>query len=181
MTWQKNLPMWLTMGRIFSVPLVVGFMAPQTFVYNLIAAAIFTIASITDYYDGYFARKYNAVSNMGKFMDPIADKILVSSVLILLVTKNLVDPYMVILIIARDTYISGIRSVAAADNIIISAKPTGKWKTGVQMVAIPALMIGDLWGIPVAKIAYFSLWVAVLLSVFSGAEYYLAYLKAKKN
>ena len=76
--------------------------------------------SITDYYDGYFARKYNAISNMGKFMDPVADKILVSSTLVMLLFLNRIDPYMVILILTRDTYIGGLRAIAAADQFVIA-------------------------------------------------------------
>jgi len=99
------------------------------------------LASVTDYFDGYFARKYQAVSNFGKFMDPIADKILVTSVLTMLLAMGKIDAWMVIIILARDNFIGGIRSVAAADQIVIDAKPAGKWKTAMQMVAIPIVIV----------------------------------------
>lgn len=176
--WQQKLPMWITISRIIAVPIIVTIMFPNVLIYNVIAAALFIIASISDYYDGYFARKYNAVSNMGKFMDPIADKILVTSILVMLIPTDKIDPIMVIIILARDTFIGGIRSVAAADGIVIDAKPTGKWKTALQMVAIPAVIIGDTWlNIPFEKIGYWVLWVSVILSVTSGVQYYYGYLK----
>lgn len=176
--WQKKLPMFFTMLRIYLTPIILLVMWPRTFEWNIVGCILFIAASITDYYDGYFARKYNAVSNMGKFMDPIADKILVSSILIALLARGVIDPYMIILIIARDTYIGGIRSVAAADNIIIDAQSAGKWKTAFQMVAIPTLIL-DYPHFPLSQIAYFFMWVTVALSLYSGWNYYRAYSKAK--
>lgn len=178
--WQQKLPMWITMARIFAVPVIVAIMFPNVLYLNVVAAALFIIASISDYYDGYFARKYNAVSNMGKFMDPIADKILVTSILVMLIPTGRIDPIMVIIILARDTFIGGIRSVAAADGIVIDAKPTGKWKTALQMIAIPAVIIGDTWlKIPFEKVGYYTLWISVILSVTSGFQYYFGYLKSR--
>jgi len=174
--------MTITWFRIFLVPLIIAFLWPNQLWMNVIAAILFMIASISDYYDGYFARKYNSISNMGKFMDPIADKILVTSILVILIPTEKIDPLMVIVILARDTFISGIRSVAAADGIIIDAKPVGKWKTALQMVAIPAVMIDDrVFGIPFDKIGYWVLWFSVILSVTSGVQYYLGYLKNRKT
>lgn len=164
------------------VPFVLLAMHPYTLPWNITAALLFMVASITDYYDGYFARKYQAVSNMGKFMDPIADKILVTGVLIMLLYQGKVDPWMVLLILSRDTFIGGIRAVAAADQIIIDAKPTGKWKTALQMVGIPALIIGEIEWIPyTAKIGYGLLWISVVLSITSGIEYYRNYVRNRKG
>lgn len=180
--WQKKLPMRITLSRIVMVPFIVGLMIPNQLPYNLVAAGFFILASISDYYDGYFARKYNAVSNMGKFMDPIADKILVTSILVMLVPTQKIEPLMAIIILARDTLIGGIRSVAAADQIIIAAKPAGKWKTAMQMIAIPAVIIDQpVWGIPFEKIGYWVLWASVILSVTSGFEYYWGYLQSRKK
>jgi len=178
--WKKSLPMWITLSRIVLVPFIVALMWPNNLAGNVAAAIFFLIASISDYYDGYFARKYNAVSTMGKFMDPIADKILVTSILVMLVPDR-IEPLMVIIILARDNFIGGLRSVAAADRIIIDAKPAGKWKTALQMVAIPAVIINQRFlGIPFEKIGYWVLWGSVILSVTSGIQYYLGYLKAKQ-
>ena len=180
--WKKQLPMWITSFRMFIVPLIVWTLSPQTLAWNIVSAVLFIIASISDYFDGYYARKFNAVSNMGKFMDPIADKILVTSILVMLIPLDKIDPYMVIVILARDTLISGLRQVAAADQIIIAAQASGKWKTALQMVAIPAVIIGEKsWGIPFDKIGYWVLWVSTILSVTSGIQYVVGYLKALKT
>ena len=170
--WQQKLPMQITWFRIWMVPIILAFLWPNELPWNAVAAGLFILTSISDYYDGYFARKYNATSTMGKFMDPIADKILVTSVLVMLIPTQKIDPWMVIVILARDTFIGGIRSIAASDGIVIDAKPTGKWKTALQMVAIPAVMIDDRFlGIPFDRIGYWVLWVSVVLSVTSGLEY----------
>lgn len=180
---QKKLPMRITLSRIFAVPIIAAMMWPNVPTWNIAAAVFFMLASITDYYDGYFARKYNAVSTFGKFMDPIADKILVTSVLALLLSQGKIDVGMVLIILARDNFIGGIRSVAAADQIIIAAKPAGKWKTAMQMIAIPIVIIGNMDPyLPyLDKIGYGVLWISVILSITSGIEYYLGYLKSRKN
>lgn len=180
---QKSLPTKITMSRIFMVPIIVALMWPDTLLWNIAAAAAFLLASVTDYYDGYYARKYNAVSSFGKFMDPIADKILVTSILAMLLAEGKIDALMVIVILARDNFIGGIRSVAAADQIIIAAKPAGKWKTAMQMVAIPIVIIGNMDPyIPyIDKVGYGVLWVSVILSITSGVEYYFGYLKSRKG
>lgn len=174
--------MWITVSRIAMVPFVLLCMLPNNFWWNVAAAFLFILASITDYYDGYFARKYQAVSNMGKFMDPVADKILVSSVLVMMAYYQKIDPWMVVVILGRDNFISGVRAVAAADGVVIAAKSAGKWKTALQMGAIPGLLIGEIPGyLPyLDKIAYGLLWISVLLSISSGVEYYLAYLSSRK-
>ncbi|MNK01262.1 CDP-diacylglycerol--glycerol-3-phosphate 3-phosphatidyltransferase [compost metagenome] len=180
--WQRKLPMRITLSRVYMVPFVVAAMWPGKLSWNIVAACLFMLASVTDYYDGYYARKYNVVSNMGKFMDPIADKILVTSVLAMLLFQGKVDVIMVILILARDNFIGGIRSVAAADQVVIAAKAAGKWKTAMQMIAIPLVIIGNFEPyIPyLDKIGYGILWISVILSITSGIEYYLGYLKSRK-
>lgn len=182
--WQKKLPMWITLSRIIlTIPILLLLSDGQVFM-NWLACFLFVIASLTDYYDGYFARKYHATSNMGKFMDPVADKILVSAVLIVFVFQKLVDPFMVSLIITRDTLIGGLRSIAAADQIVIDAKPAGKWKTALQMSAIPFLILGpQTWSyfqihFPLHQISYFALWISTLLSLTSGWDYFQGYKKA---
>ncbi len=175
--WQKKLPLHLTMSRVYLVPLIVSCMTSNEIKWRVLAALLFVLASITDYYDGYFARLYNAVSNMGKFMDPVADKILVTSVLVMLVQKGQVSATMVIIILIRDTLIGGIRSVAAADQIVIDAKTAGKWKTGIQMVAIPAVIIDALPGAldSLGQVGLLLLWISTILSITSGIGYFLAF------
>ncbi len=181
--WQQRLPMRLTLLRIFLAVPACFALSMSGFWWNLSAAVLFIVASITDYYDGYFARKYNATTNMGKFMDPIADKILVTSILTLLIVQNKIDPFLVIILTARDTYIGGIRAVAAADGVVIAAKTAGKWKTALQMTAIPATIIGHLPFLPgpvglLGQIGYSLLWISTILSMTSGVQYELAYREA---
>jgi CDP-diacylglycerol--glycerol-3-phosphate 3-phosphatidyltransferase len=155
---------------------------PTEAVFGYLAAALFILASLTDWWDGYFARKYDAVSNFGKFMDPIADKILVSSTLIMLIPSGRVDAVLVVLLIARDILIGGVRSVAAADNVIIDAKSSGKWKTAVQMIGIPAVLIREpIFGLPIHMIGYILLWVSVILSLISATQYLHGYFSRAKR
>lgn len=184
--WRKKLPMWFTLSRMVLALPILALMTLEGNSLKWIACALFGLASITDYYDGYFARKYDASTNMGKFMDPVADKILVSAILVMLVVQKHIDPFMVVLIITRDTLIGGLRSVAAADQIVIAAKPAGKWKTALQMSAIPFLILGpEVWvTYPLHNWAYGALWVSTILSLTSGWEYLQGYqeaIKAKKN
>lgn len=179
---QKKLGTRITISRIVLAPVIVALMWPNDLGLNVVAAIIFALASMTDWADGYFARKYESVSNFGKFMDPIADKILVTSVLAMLLSLGKIDAWMVIIILARDNFIGGLRSVAAADAIIIAAKPAGKWKTAMQMIAIPLVMVGHLEFLPfLDKIGYGVLWVSVILSITSAIEYYIAYLKGLRE
>lgn len=180
--WKKKLPMWLTWARIAMSPLLVILLSFQpSDTIGFISAVVFTIASITDWFDGSLARKYKAESTMGKFMDPIADKVLVSSVLIMLLPLGRVHPIMVIILLLRDILVGGIRSVAAADGVIISAKNTGKWKTGIQMVGIPAVLIHTpILGVPTHDLGIALLWISAALSSISGFQYIHAYLNAKK-
>ena len=179
-SWKHNLPTVLTYSRAAVAPVILGILMSGWSWSGWTAAILFIMGSLTDWFDGYFARKYKVESNMGKFMDPIADKILVLSAIIMLLAMGRVDPIMVFLFLARDIFIGGIRSVAAANNMIIAAKPFGKWKTAFQMVAIPCLLVYEpLFKIPIADIGYYALWVSVGLSLISGAEYTIGYYKSR--
>lgn len=178
--WKKKLPFHLSMSRVYALPLILFLMTREPLAEKFLAAVVFALASLTDYFDGHLARKWNVVTTLGKFLDPVTDKILVSSVLCYLLFQGKVDPYSVILLIARDTFIGGIRSVAATDKIIIDAKPAGKWKTGLQMGAIPLLILSPYHDI-FDKVGYGLLWISVILSITSGIEYFQGYLKSKKS
>ena len=172
--------MILTYSRAAAAPLVLAVLMSGWTWAGWAAAALFVLASITDWLDGHFARRWAVESNMGKFMDPIADKILVLGAICMLLAMGRVDPVMVFLMLARDIFIGGIRSVAAANNLIIAAKPFGKWKTAIQMCAIPLLLIYEpVFRVPIADIGYFALWVSVGLSLISGAEYTLGYYRGR--
>ncbi len=177
--WQQNLPMILTYARAGAAPVILAILMSGWSAAGWAAAILFVLASLTDWFDGMLARKYKVESNMGRFMDPIADKILVLGAIVMLLAMNRVDPVMVFLFLARDIFIGGIRAVAAANNLVIAAKPFGKIKTAFQMFAIPCLLIYDpLFGIPIADVGYYGLWVSVGLSIISGAEYTIAFYRS---
>lgn len=179
--WKKRLPMQLTWGRMAVCPLIVGLLVLGGPIDRWIAAGLFIAASITDWFDGYFARKYKAISSMGKFMDPIADKILVASTLIMLIPLDRVGPIVVLLLLVRDILIGGIRAVAATDNLVIDAKATGKWKTGLQMVAIPAILVDVPFDLPLLRIGQSLLWFSVVLSLLSGWQYVQMYRESRTD
>ena len=138
-----NLPNKLTLFRVVLIPFFVFFLlAPYFEEYgNYIAVAIFIVASITDFLDGKIARKYNLVTNFGKFMDPLADKLLVCSALICLIQLELIPAWVVIIIIAREFIISGFRLVAQDNGVVIAASYWGKFKTAFQMLTVIVLIL----------------------------------------
>ena len=161
-----NLPNKLTVARVIAVPFfILAFMTNHF----LIAFVIFILASLTDMLDGKIARKYNLVTNFGKIMDPLADKILVYSAFCLLITTGAVPAWMLIIILAREFTISGMRMVAAAEGIVIAAGLTGKIKTVLQMIAVPLLLLVG----PFELLANIFLWASLIMTVWSGIEYVL--------
>lgn len=170
--WKRNLPNLITWFRIAVAPIIVIVLSFKNPWSGWVAGGLFIIASLSDYFDGKLARDWGVVSTAGKYLDPIADKVLVTTTLVMLIPTGRLDVYMVIILIARDTLVDGIRSIAAAQRIVIPAGVLGKWKTAIQMVAIPTVLIHDtLFGIPLARIGYVILWVSVGLSVISGLSY----------
>ncbi len=138
-----NLPNKLTLLRVCLVPVFVVFLllTPDHLYFKWIALGIFIVASLTDLLDGKIARKYNLVTNFGKFMDPLADKLLVCSALVGLTSLDVIPAWMTIVIIAREFIISGFRLIAAEKGTVIAASMWGKWKTTFQMVTICVLMV----------------------------------------
>ena len=167
-----NLPNKLTLFRVILIPFFVFFLlAPYFEGYgNYVAVVIFIIASITDFLDGKIARKYNLVTNFGKFMDPLADKLLVSSALISLIALNKIPAWIVIVIIAREFIISGFRLVAADNGVVIAASYWGKFKTAFQMVTVIVLILN----IPVKVfdvIGTVLIYISLALTVISLIDY----------
>lgn len=164
-----NLPNKLTMFRVILIPFFVVFMLVDiTTVDKWIALAIFIIASLTDLLDGKIARKYNLVTNFGKFMDPLADKLLVCSALICLVALDKIPAWIVIIIIAREFIISGFRLIASDNGVVIAASYWGKFKTTFQMVMI-CLMIADIPALNL--LTAIVMWAALILTVVSLVDY----------
>lgn len=166
-----NLPNKLTVLRVILIPFfVISLLAFHGNVrfFRYLAAAIFIVASLTDLLDGKIARKYNLVTNFGKFMDPLADKLLVCSALICLIQLGQLPAWIVIIIVSREFIISGFRLVAAEQGLVIAASYWGKFKTTFQMVAV-VLMIVNLPVLHVVTAA--CTWIAVALTIISLVDY----------
>ena len=161
-----NLPNKLTLGRMIAVPF---FIALYMMGYYLPALILFILASLTDMLDGQIARKYNLVTNFGKIMDPLADKVLVYSAFCLFIEKGVMPAWMLIVILAREFIVSGVRTVAAAGGKVIAAAMSGKIKTVLQMIAVPLLIL-DSPGI-IHTLARVFLWASLVMTAVSGAEY----------
>lgn len=166
-----NLANKLTMLRILMIPVFIAVLVyskDREIVYRYIALGIFIIASATDALDGYVARRYNMITDFGKLMDPLADKILVSSALIILIELGNISSWVVSIVIAREFIISGIRLIATEKNIIIAASPLGKLKTVSQMLSV-ILMLLSIEAI--SFITDISVWLMCILSVVSLLDY----------
>jgi CDP-diacylglycerol--glycerol-3-phosphate 3-phosphatidyltransferase len=175
-----NLPNSLTIARIFFVPLLVAALVEQnvsvrvfgvTVTNEWLALAIFLIAAATDLLDGYLARRWGQVTTIGTLLDPIADKLLVSSALISLVQVNAVPAWMVILVVGREFAISGLRSIAAAEGYTIRASDLGKTKMVAQVTAISFLLV-SIRHPEIATLAYWMMWVVVLFAMLSAIGYF---------
>ena len=169
-----NLPNKLTIARMCMVPLFMIALMMNTPASRIIATVIFALASLTDMLDGQIARKHNMVTNFGKLMDPLADKVLTAAAMICLVELGDLAAWIAVVIIFREYLITGLRSVAANENIVVAANIWGKVKTVCQMIALMLLMLKPqilaLCGI---DIGLWMMYVAVALTIYSGLDYVL--------
>jgi CDP-diacylglycerol--glycerol-3-phosphate 3-phosphatidyltransferase len=171
-------PNFLTMLRIFAVPLLIFLLLFDTKVTTFFAALVFAIASITDYFDGYLARKYGLVSSLGKMLDPLADKLLISSVFIMLVSLGFMPAWIACIIIGREIAVTGLRSILAENGEDVAASMLGKYKTGFQIAAaIPLILHYNYFGIDFNAIGMIMLYGALVFTLWSGIDYFL---KSKK-
>lgn len=178
---KMNLPNKLTMLRVIMVPFFVVFLllAPDYPAFKWVAFGLFVVASLTDLLDGHIARKYNLITNFGKFMDPLADKLLVSAALICLTELGFVPAWMTIVIISREFIISGFRLIAAERGIVIAAGWLGKWKTTVTMIMLSMMLLAvNTIGFPTTRvydiymlITEVLLWISLILTVVSLVDY----------
>jgi CDP-diacylglycerol--glycerol-3-phosphate 3-phosphatidyltransferase len=183
-----NLPNRITFFRMLMIPVVVltlyfsddtpGFLVPYQPWLGHVACWIFVVASITDFLDGYIARKRNIVTVFGSFLDPIADKFLVVSSLIMLLAVDHVHPIVVIILVVREMYMTSLRLLALTEGVDVPVSSMGKWKTGTQMVAIPMLMIYDtfLW-MDLPLIGTILIYISAILSLWSALIYSLHMIK----
>jgi CDP-diacylglycerol--glycerol-3-phosphate 3-phosphatidyltransferase len=176
-------PNVLTITRMAASPLIVVLLIfPGSRFAAFLAALIFSIASITDYFDGYFARKWNMVSNFGKVMDPLADKLIVSSSIIMMASCGWIEGWIVCVILGRELAVTGLRSIIAESGQDVSASSLGKYKTGFQIAAIiPLLLHYTYLGIDFHRIGSFLLYIAMIFTVWSGADYFIRFRKLLKK
>ena len=173
-----NIPNLLSLSRILSVPVFIILMLEPSPVRALIAGIVFSLASATDWLDGYLARKWGQVTKVGKLLDPIADKILIMAALVTLVEmrSEVVHSWMAIMLIGREFAVTGLRAIAASEGIVIPAETVGKYKVGAQITAVVSLLLDyyldNGWLTDLGRIA---LWIAVVLAVYSAVQYFLRY------
>ncbi|MCL4441433.1 MAG: CDP-diacylglycerol--glycerol-3-phosphate 3-phosphatidyltransferase [Firmicutes bacterium] len=167
-----NLPNRLTLARMFLIPVFLAVVTLKIKYGDIIAAGVFVLAASTDGLDGYIARKNKQVTTLGKFMDPLADKLLVSAALIVLVELGKISAWVAVLIIGREFMVTGLRAIAAAEGVVISASKLGKWKTVTQIIAIVVMFLQNVTfqflGFDLGKIA---MAVAVFFTIWSGVDY----------
>ena len=177
-----NLPTWITIVRIFLTPVLVVILMTKTtglehfgLPWQMIGAGVFLLASLTDYLDGWLARRRNQVTTLGILLDPIADKLLTSAAFISLVQIGVARAWMVWIIIGREFAVDGLRMIASSQRITVGSSVWGKYKTVSQVVAIVLLIFGNTylgrWD-PAGEVA---IWVVVILAIFSAADYFLKF------
>jgi CDP-diacylglycerol--glycerol-3-phosphate 3-phosphatidyltransferase len=176
-----NIPNLLTMARIAVIPFFIWLLDSPTPKRGFWACIVFTAAAITDILDGYLARKLGVVSVLGKFLDPLADKLIVMAALVWLVSLDRIAAWVVVLLLAREISVTGLRSVAASEGVVISAGHEGKTKTALQMIGIVALVLGypyhlsyvgiDLGVVDMVHVGQLLVYLSLLFSFASAAQY----------
>src|SRR5688572_20441680 len=171
-----SLPNLLTLSRIVAIPILVALLFIRHPAAAWMACIIFTVAAVTDYFDGHFARTRRQVSAIGVFLDPIADKLLVAAVILMLVATTRIDGLAVLpalVILCREILVSGLREFLAGIRVSVPVSRLAKWKTAIQMVALGFLIVGEAGpaAVPVRAIGETGLWGAAILTLFTGYDY----------
>jgi CDP-diacylglycerol--glycerol-3-phosphate 3-phosphatidyltransferase len=183
-----NLPNLITMGRIAAIPLLCFLLLSPDRENGFWAAALFAVASVTDWLDGYLARRMGIVTVFGKFLDPIADKLIVMAALIMILPFERVPAWMVLVILGREMIITGLRGIASTEGIVIPASNLGKFKTIFQLVAIIGLLLHydyhwffsidhPLLVVNMHHVGMFYLWIATVITIWSGVDYLYKFIR----
>ena len=173
-----NLPNTITLLRMGMVPFLFVLLSSPGEFWSLILAILFVIASITDFFDGYIARKYNLITTMGKFLDPIADKLIVNTAMILMIPIHRIPAWIVAITIIRDLIVDVIRSIASSEGNYIQASSIGKQKTLAQNIAVTALIIHySILGLDAHFVGIIILYIALLLTIYSGVDYFIKFYR----
>lgn len=173
-----SLPNGLTVIRILAIPIILLLLFAPGKAYQIITALLFLSVALTDTLDGYFARRQKMVTTLGKFLDPLADKLLIATSLIALISAREVPFWMVIVIVGREIAVTGLRGIAVSQGMVISASTLGKYKTVFEMASIFFLILnGDYFSINFYQVGIGLLWVALILAVVSAIDYFKKFLK----
>jgi CDP-diacylglycerol--glycerol-3-phosphate 3-phosphatidyltransferase len=174
-------PNLVTLFRIATAPVLVWLLMYTGPAASWAAAGVFFVATVSDYFDGYLARSYDSVSTLGKFLDPMADKLVVMTALIMLTGMARmphVPAWMVVVLVSRETLVTGLRAVAAAEGLIVGAEELGKYKMALQSIAVHGLLIHYTYlHVDFFAAGMFVLWIAMVVSVWSGIDYYVRVLR----
>ncbi len=173
-----NLPNGVTFIRILAIPAVLFLLFAKGRTFEVITAFVFLLVSLTDMLDGYFARSRKMVTTLGKFLDPLADKLLIVTALIALIPARGIPLWIVIVIVGREIAVTGLRGIAMSEGIVIPSSLIGKYKTAFEMTSIFCLILkGPIFSIHFHLIGMVLLWVALLLAVISGFDYFRKFLE----
>lgn len=188
----KNLPNLLSLSRVFIIPFIIVLFeiirytnssdVEKLKLISFLCAILFAIGGITDFLDGYFARKYKETTNLGKLLDPITDKLLIATTMIMLVSINRLHAWIVVLIIGRELAVTGLRAVSASYGVVIPASIEGKYKTTFQISAILGLLIHyTYFNINFDRVGMLFMWIALFVTIASGVNYFLNFAKTFKT
>jgi len=173
-----NLPNGLTIIRVLAIPVILLLLFYSEKTYQWVTAIFFLLVAVTDTIDGYLARRRGMVTTLGKFLDPLADKLLIVTALIALIPTRGIPFWMVIVIVGREISVTGLRGIAASQGIVIAASHLGKYKTVFEVAAITFLILdGEYFSIHFHLVGMVLLWVALILAVYSGVDYFRRFLK----
>jgi len=173
-----SLPNGVTAIRILAIPVILLLLYTTGKTFQIITAIVFLLVSLTDTLDGYLARRWKMVTTLGKFLDPLADKLLIVTALIALISARGIPSWMVIVIVGREIAVTGLRGIAISEGIVISSSLIGKYKTAFEMTSIFFLILGGSYlGIDFHLVGMILLWVALVLAVLSGIDYFRKFLK----
>lgn len=172
-----SLPNGVTIIRILAIPVILLLLFSTGRAFQIITAMVFLVVALTDMLDGYFARRRKMVTTLGKFLDPLADKLLIVTALIALISARGVPLWMVIIIVGREIAVTGLRGIAISEGIVISSSMIGKFKTAFEMTSIFFLILnGPILSIDFHLVGMGLLWVALFLAVVSGVDYFRKFL-----
>lgn len=181
-------PNLLTLGRILVIPAVLVFIDNESPLRSFIAAVLYAASAITDFFDGYLARRSHQVSLLGKFLDPLADKILVMATLVWMVPLGRIEAWIVILLLVREISITALRGMASAEGLVISARQMGKHKTALQMIGILCLIIHFRYRIAFTDhyvdfhhVGLYTIYISLVFSLFSAVEYVQLFARAVRD